>query len=443
MHSLRTFFFLLVVPLLGWRGTATAQQPDPWTLEAMIRYATENNLQVKQAALTTQSYAADYTQAKASRLPSLNASGTQTLTAGRSIDPVTSDFVAQNVYATSLNANASFTLYNGGKINNTIKANALQVKSGELSTEEARNDITVALTQAYLQALYYRESIAVAEGVRASSAQQLERTEALFSAGSASAQERAQLKSQYANDQASVITAQNQYNQQILILKQLLELGIGDALDIAIPDLPEDLDLAITPKQQAYNNAIQALPEVKNSALNVQIAEYQLKQAQAGYLPTLSLSGSLGTGYTNVQDFAYFAQFNNNFNQRAGVTLSIPIFDRKVTATSVQKAQIQIQSANLEVINTHKQIWQTLETTYQDLTSSLSQLEVAQLQQEAADESYKLAAQQFQLGMLTTADFILAKSDYQTAEQSYLQAKYTALMNYQLYEFYQGHPIQL
>ena len=420
-----------------------AQEVESWTLDEMIRYATEHNIQVKQTQLNAQANEADYRQAKANRLPSLSASGRQTFTAGNNIDPVTSDFVARNTNATSMSVSSDITLFNGNRISNNIKENALWVESGKLSVVEAENDITIALTQAYLQALYYKEEIGVTEENAEASAKQLERTQALFDAGSASAQELAQLKSEYANDQSALVSAKNQHDQQILILKQLLELGISDTFEIVVPAIPEDLNFAITPKSEAYQMASKNLPQVKNSKLGIDISTLQYKQAQSGYFPVISLYGSIGTGYTDNQNFSYSNQLNNNLYQQVGISLSIPIFDNLSTSTSVQKAQINREIASLDMVSTQKEVLQTIENTYQDLTASLSQLEVAEVQLDAANESYRLSDQQFQLGMLNLADFILQRANYQTAQQAYLQAKYNAILNYQLYEFYQGNPIKI
>lgn len=436
-------YSILILLLLLTSQISQAQEGPGWTLGEMIEYATANNIGVKQSQLSSRSAEADYEQAKASRLPSLNASGTQTLTSGRSIDPVTSDFVTQDNYATNLSVNSQLTLFNGNRINNSIKQNRLLVESGRLDVEEAKNSIIIALTQAYLQALYNKEEVNIAGETVNTSAQQVERMQALFDAGSANAQELAQLKAQYANDQANLITAQNQYDAQILSLKQLLELDIQDDFQIVVPQLADEVNFTLVSKNEAYQKALRYLPEVKNSKLGIDIAGLDYAGAKAGYLPSLSLSGSVGTGYTSIQEYSYANQFNNNLYQRVGLTLSIPVFNQKATSTSVQKAKIAMESAKLEVTAAQKQVLQTIENTYQSVVASQSRLEAAKVQMEAAGESYRLADEKFKLGMLNLADFILEKTNYQSAQQAYLQAKYTALFNYQLLEFYQGNPIQL
>jgi outer membrane protein len=436
------YSFITALLLLAG-GAGQAQEKDAWTLPGMIAYATAHNIQVKQAQLGSQNYQADYEQARASRLPTLSISGQQSLTAGQSIDPVTSEFVAQDIHATSLSLNSQLTLFNGNRVNNSIKQNALLVQSGQLAVEEAKNSIVVALTQVYLQALYNREAVGIAQETVNTSQKQVERMQALVEAGSARAGELAQLRSQLAGDKAALVAAQNQYDAQLLTLKQLLELELNDDFAIATPEVSAEPNGVLVDKNEAYRKALAQVPEVKNSRLGINIAQLDLAQAKAGYLPTVALTASVGTGYTSVQDFSCLDQFDNNRNERVGLSVSIPIFNQKKTSTSVQKARVGTQSAKLQVTATQKEVLQKIENTYQSVVAGQSQLEAAREQLSAAEESFRLAEEQFGLGMLNAVDFLLQKTNYLFAQQSYSQAKYSVLLNNQLLEFYQGNPIQL
>jgi len=442
MKKIKHLLCLLFLFFLGYQESQ-AQDHKTWTLQEMIQYAKDNNIQVKQASLTNLSNAADYELAKASRLPTLSVSGQQSLAIGQSIDPVTSDFISQNINATSLAATSTVTVYNGNYINNNIKQSALIVEAAKLNVEEAKNDITIAITQAYLQALYYKEGISTAQETANASKKQLERIQIKLKAGAASPKEVAQLKSDYASDQTSLISVQNQYEQQVLALKQLLELGIADDFQIQNLAVSSDLNLPVESKTEAYQNALANMPQIKSSQMNVDIASYDLKKAKAGYTPTVSLSASLGSGYTSAQDYTYFTQLNNNQNERIGLVVSIPIFNQKKTSTEVQKAKLNIESAQLSAVSEQKDLLKTIESTYQNVVAGKSQTEAAKMALEAAQESYRLAEKQYELGALDLTDFITEQTTLQNARNAYLQAKYTLLMNYQLLQFYQGNNITL
>ena len=112
--------------------SAHGQEPSDsihkiWTLQDCIAYAIENNITVKDAALSKSSADVDYERAKFSRLPNLYGNANQSLSNGNSIDPITSDYVSEQIHATNLGVNSSVTLFQGFQINNQIKQSKLLV----------------------------------------------------------------------------------------------------------------------------------------------------------------------------------------------------------------------------------------------------------------------------------------------------------------------------
>lgn len=174
--------------LLGVNAGLIAQDDGiKWSLRDCIDHAVENNITIKEAALDKAGAEVDYEESKMSRLPNLSGSVSQSLTSGSSIDPITSDFVSQNIYATSLGLNSSVTLFQGNQINdqinNQIKRSRLLVDGNSFYMEEAKNNIVLSITEAYLQALYNKESIVIAENTLASAEKEEARAKAWYDAG--------------------------------------------------------------------------------------------------------------------------------------------------------------------------------------------------------------------------------------------------------------------
>ncbi|MDT7828315.1 TolC family protein [Pricia sp. S334] len=67
---------------------------------------------------------------------------------------MTSDFVSQQINATSLGLNSQITLFQGNQINNQIKRSKFLVDQYSLFEKEAKNDITLGITESYIQLLY-------------------------------------------------------------------------------------------------------------------------------------------------------------------------------------------------------------------------------------------------------------------------------------------------
>ncbi|MCK0192334.1 TolC family protein [Arenibacter sp. F20364] len=412
-----------------------------WTLEECITYAIDNNITVKQAELSVKRTEATYLATKSLRLPNLSGNASQNFTNGNSIDPITSDFVSQQINSTSLGLNSQVTLFQGNQINNQIKQGKLLVDQYTLFEEEAKNNITLSITESYIQLLYAKENILIAENNLEVSQKEEERAKARLDAGSIAIKEYTDAQSQTATNRYLLINTKNDYALQLLSLKQFLELPPNTNFEIAEAD---GIILDIVPDlNEVYSTSLENLPEINASRLNVSLSEKDLDIAKGGYLPTLSLAGSLGSGYTSTQVYDFTDQLDLNFNQRLGLSLNVPIFNRNKTKSEVQTAKINIDMAKLELAQEEKDLYKKIETAWQNAITSQSEMEAADIARNAAKESFRLAQKQYELGALSTTDLILSQNTYTNTEQNYIQAKYLSLLYDQLLQFYQGNDIKL
>nr|WP_315253970.1 TolC family protein [uncultured Flavobacterium sp.] len=435
---------IIVMLLLFHVGFITAQEEKPkiWSLEDCISYAIKNNITVKQAQLTENSTEINYKQSKYERLPSISANASQSMNNGSSIDPITSSYVTQLVHSTSAGVNVSLTLFKGNYINNTIKQNELLVKQNEFFVSEAKNNVLLSVAQAYLQALYYKEGIEVSKNIIASSKEQLNQMNTKYKAGSVAGIDAANLETQLKNDEVTLITVQNSYRQQLISLKQLLELDPKDSFDIAATKLAAE-QFAIPELKKVYSYASENLPEIKSAAIQTSIKELELSKAKSGYLPTLSLNAGLNSGYTNTQPYNFFNQFDGNFYQSVGLSLSIPIFSKYQNKAKVENAKIEIESSKLSVQSANKQLYLKIESAWQNAISSQSQMEAAIALKNSSKLAYDMSLKKSELGALSSTDLLVSKNTYLNAEQTYLQAKLSLALYYQLLQFYQGNQIQI
>ena len=196
-------------------------------------------------------------------------------------------------------------------------------------------------------------------------------------------------------------------------------------------------------KNQLYNNAIGFLPEIQASNLNIAANEKELDIAKGGFLPTLSLTGSIGSGYTSINDNTFSDQFDVNFNQKLGLSLTIPIFNRNQTKAAVKTASINIDKAQIQKQNTEKEVYRKVETAYQNAISAQEQVIAAEASKVSAEQSYKLAQKKYELGGLSTTDLVVSQNTYTNALQNYLQSKYLNILYHELLQFYQGNDIKL
>ena len=414
-----------------------------WSLDDCIDYALENNIVVKDAALNRNIAAVDYDKAKASRLPNLFGGASQSFSNGNTIDPITSNFVSDQIHSTNVGINSSMTLFQGNQINNQIKQNKLLLDQSIFQEEVEKNNIVLNILEVYLQALYSKENIAIAQNNVTTSEQEVQRAKARLDAGTIALNDYTEAQSQVATNNYQLIAAKNDYQQYIIALKQLLELSPLE--DIQIKTIDENTEL-INPalnKNEVYTYALLVLPEIKASNLSIAAREKELDIAKGAFLPTLSLTGNVGSGYTSINDNTFSYQFNVNFNQKIGLVLSIPIFNRNQTKAATQTATINIEKSEIQKQATEKEIYKKVETAYQNALSAQEQIVASEASEIAAAQSYKLAQKKYELGDLSTTDLVISQNTYTNAQQNYLQAKYLNILYHQLLQFYQGNDIKL
>ncbi|HTF81266.1 MAG TPA: TolC family protein [Cytophagales bacterium] len=440
MAIIRSIYISFFITLL--RSTLAQVQPmdatAPWSLQKCMEYAVANNFTLKEASLNSDVANINYEQSRAQRLPNLNASIGQSLVNGTSIDPITSNYVSQQIQSGNSSVNSQVTLYGGNQIGNQIKQNRQLVAQNSLYEQEAKNNIVLNVSEAYWTALYYHAGIKIARDNHVLSIQQLDQIQAKYNAGSLTSRDLAEANSQKAASFYNLVVSQNTFAQQVLVLKQLLELDPTEpfAIDtsLAIPELIEQ----VPSKKDMYDLALTTLPEIQAARMQIDINRTGLSISRGAYLPSLTMNGRLYTGYTNTRNIEFARQLGTNFNQQVGLSLNIPIFNRKQTWARVAIAKVNIDRAKYTYTTAQKDLYRNVETAWLNANARRSESQAAMAQKEAAQVAFTLAQQQFDLGLINPTDLRIIQNTLFSAEQRYIQSKFQYVLYDALIQFYQG-----
>lgn len=416
-------------------------QSVKWDLQTCITYAKKNNTQINSLRLSQQTSHQEYLLARAARLPDLSGSASQSLAHGSNYSSNGTGgagFTSSGSYGLS----SSVTLYNGGYINNNIQQKNLSVQSANLDIIQQENDITLQVTQAYLTVLMDKESIIYNADLVSTSQAQVKLSQKKYDAGSVARKDLIQLQAQQAADQYTLVNSRNTERGDLLTLKQILLLSSGVGFDIVKPETVLAGD-SIASLHDVEQFALLNRPEVQNGQLNVHIAELEIAKARAGYKPSLSAGATLNSGFTTGQQAGFSGQLNNNFNQQLGVTLTVPIFNKRVVKTQVEEAKIGVKQAQLDLSNTRIVLSQTVERANINTENAISQYAAALEEYKYSKESYRIAAELLKVGAANMVDFLLQKNLFVQAQQAFIQARYNQLLSRKIYDFYRGIPITL
>ncbi len=411
--------------------------PAVWNLQNCLDYAKKYNIQLNSLRLTEKTAEQEWLLTRAARLPNLNVGIDHSYTHNN--DPLTGNSV--NNLQANYAATSGITLYNGGFLMNDIRQKNLEIQSANLNILQTENDITLQITQAYLNILLAMENIVYVKDLVSTSQAQVDQGQKQYDAGSIARNALGELQAQLANDKYTLVTAQNAERQNKLTLKQVLQLPTSTHFDIVQPDTVIAKE-AVPTLDTVESAALQTRPEIKNGLLNIEISRYDLLKARAGFLPTLSAAGTVGTSYNSDQP-DYFKQLDNNFFQQIGLNLSIPIFTRRVARTNVEVAKIQVDQARLNLKNTQTILAQAVEQAYINVVNAQAQYDAAVEELQATQETFRVAGEQLKVGAVNTVDYLQQKTLYTQAFQAYIQAKYNAALSVKIYDFYMGIAVKL
>lgn len=417
---------------------------DTWNLSGCINYALEQNIQVRQSILTNLSNQVNKEQTVANKLPSVSASVRENFSWSSLTDATTGNSNFSGTNSTSYSLSSSVTLYNGARLNNLIKQAELDMQSGNYDSETIKESVTINILNAYLQVLFTSEQVKNAERQIESTTEQLNLAQERLNLGIISQSDYLQVKSQLASEKLSLANAKSQFAIARVNLMQLMELPVSDDFNIVNPNLGESINKNLSPvAADVYAIAIEIKPEIKSAEYNKESAALNKKIAEAGFYPTISADAGLGTGYSNRSEEGYFSQLNDQVSPSLGISMSIPIFQKKQVKTNVTQAEIRYQNAELQEINTRNQLRKEIEQVCVDVISAQMEYEASLEKYNSTTESYKLAEEKFNNGLINSVDFLYERTSYIVAESDLLQSKYNLIFSYKILDFYTGKSITL
>ncbi|MBN3519449.1 TolC family protein [Algoriphagus lutimaris] len=423
---------------------AQQEYTGPYDLETAVNIALENNLTLKRSELNQQTNEATLLQNQGARYPNLTAGGSTNFNWGRSINPATNLFETQRIGNVNVNANANATLFNAGRVNNSVKQSKVNLEQGYYNIEATKNSITLNVINLYINVVFNQEQVKIAENQYKTTEEQLERTTKLVNAGSLPYSDQLDLQSQLATNNVDLINAKATLTISLLNLAQALQIPYTTEFQIVKPELTIDDTFMVTESSATiFETAEEVMPEIKAASLGVQSAEYGVKLAKAGFYPSINIGGNLGSNYVDLYDEKFGTQLDFNFSQSAGISLSVPIFSRMANKASIQRARVQKSLAEVAEIEARNQLRQDIETAYTNALASEQSYEASLKRVESLEESYRIAQQRFDLGAINSVDFQIAQNNLFSAQSQLIYDKYTYIFRVKVLDFYLGNPINL
>ena len=450
MKKFFVLFFFGVLPLLP--VNAQTEVPNgPLDLGTCVAIAIENNLTLKRSELNQLITEANLLESQGRRLPSLTAGASSGYRWGRSINPVTNLFETRRIGNINLFGNTGAPIFQGLRINNSIGQAKSDLKAGEFNLEATRNDITLNVINLFIDVVFNREQVKIAENQFNTTTEQLGRTQQLVDVGSLPYSDLLDLQSQNATNQLNVINAKNGLRQAKLALAQALQITFTESFEVIEPEYEVSKEaLTSGTPAEIFEISVSLMPQIKAAEATMKSAEYGVKIAKGGFLPTLDAGVSAFSNYVD-QAFVFGSseiipfrtQVENNFSQSGTLNLSIPLFTRFGNKSNLQRARVQQQLAEVSMTEAKNRLRQDIETAYNSALSSELSYQASLVRVKSLEETFRIAQQRFNLGAINSVDFQVAQNNLFNAQADLLNAKYSYIFRIKVLDLYLGNSINL
>lgn len=385
--------------------------------------------------------------ARAEFLPNLNASLSGDRNTGVQFVQEDAIFEDRTSYRLSGNLSTSVTVFNGFSNIANLRQSRINREAEERELERLRETIIFDTASRYLQVVLDKELLKISESSLEASESQLSQVEAQVEVGSRPTVDLYNQESTVANDELSVIQNENALEVSIARLIRIMQDPEITDIEVSMPDTDE---LSLIPLELNIEEMIDAALESRNDFIaqekQIESNEQSRRIARAELLPSLNLNASIGTSYTDQNIDPTTGQrtpftdqfFDQRITRGVGFSLSIPIFNRWNTRTSIQQTEVQLRNSELELDNIRFQISEEVRQAYNDYIAISKELESTEKALIAAERAYETEQQRYEIGSTTLIELNQANATYVQAQSNRVQAVYNFIFQEQLLDYYIG-----
>jgi outer membrane protein TolC len=294
-----------------------------------------------------------------------------------------------------------------------VRSSAHAVEAARLESENARDVVTFAVTTLYFQAVAGASRIETARS-------QVSTAEALLTlatnqrnAGVAPGIDVVRAQVQLQAQRQRLIAAENDYEKQVLQLVRAIGLPSAQRVELT------DRDASVPPQPVALDAAVQqaaaSRPDYRAALERVRAAEAALRAADAEALPSLHLTGDVGTIGSSPS--------NARRTYSIAGTVRLSLFDNGRRGRQVENAA-RLRQRRAEAADFVQRIEAEVRTAFLDVRASEQQLAVARERVALAQQELSLAQTRFGAGVSSNLEVIQAQNALAAATDTEVAGSY-------------------
>lgn len=283
---------------------------------------------------------------------------------------------------------------------------------------------------AYFKVLAAIDTLSYTEAQKQAIYRQLDQTTQRFNVGLVAITDVQNARSQYDAVLANEVTARNDLDNAVEELRQVTGNYYPELASLNVDGFKTNKPSAV--------NALLKEAESRNlsllqARLSQDLAREQIRQAQDGHLPTLSLSASSGVSNTSydgskTRDNAQYRD-NDAGQNKIGLSFSLPLYQGGMVNSQVKQAQYNFVGASEQLESAHRSVVQTVRSSFNNVNASISSINAYKQAVVSAQSSLDAMEAGYSVGTRTIVDVLDATTTLYNAKQQLSNARYNYLIN--------------
>lgn len=308
----------------------------------------------------------------------------------------------------------SLPIYSGKINQNNIESAEIGIDIAKLNTQRKWETMKLEVVKAYYNVLEAKKQVDVYQDSVDKYQKHLTNVEQLYSAGSKAKIDVLRSQVELANAKQTLIKGQSTYDNNISTLRNLLYMDQQEKIELTddFVYLPFEKDVS-----QCVDYAMNNRKDLLVDAYNLKQKELDIKNAKAGYLPTVDLS--LGASWSKQ-----VVPTGDNHDYTATIGASWNIFDSGVTKGKINAAQAAYDTAKLTLDKDRSSVDLAVRKDYNSMREAEKRFESTKEAVKEAEEDYFIATEKYKAGEGIMLDIIDAQTALSTARQNYISAQY-------------------
>ena len=466
MKTFVTFLLSIMTFVVSAQGKA-------YTLEECVLIALDKNISIKQSEINLEGSKIDKSDAMGNFLPQLNAQSQHIWNSGLSQNITTGLIENLTTQFSSFGANVGVTIFNGRQnINQLARAN-LNLIAGQYQLDDMKDDISLFVANAFLQVKFNRELAQVQRYQLELTQKDVKRTQDRISAGVLTRADIYEIEANLAQQEQSLIQAENSYRLSRISLAQLLLITDYEKFDISSEDfeIPISEILLKNPKD-IFEKALTFRNDIKLGVTNIEIAKKDIDIAKGTLAPSVSAFYNYNTriSYSDIlvqtgntlevpvgfvkdngalvvtqfperqlaEPLSFGNQFGQNDGHSYGLSLNIPIFNGSAARNNIKRRVLNLERIENQFEQTKLDLENTINQAYNNAEGALKFFQASDKTLIARKQAFEIANNRFEAGVMNSFDFIQAKQRYEIASSDIIRAKYDYIFKLKVLEFYFG-----